>query len=118
MKFISKHPKPKYTIISSYKKVEAGVSQFVPGKMIRFRNFEYDTKDKQEIDFLLGHPDFGFQYWRAKDRTEPTEEGKAQEEVVKKAKSLANTSCPFCSFKAKSEFGLKSHIRFKHAKQE
>lgn len=44
------------TVITTDAVTKQQISQVVPGKIIRFENYEYRTSDQEEIDFLDKHP--------------------------------------------------------------
>jgi hypothetical protein len=95
-----------------------GNRRYQAGKSAQFVDGLFETDDKEIIDFLLASPRCGIDYMVQKGQgidAHVSQEG--QEELAKEAEALSTTvhSCPNCSFKAKNEAGLKSHLRLKHA---
>ena len=117
MKFISKGKKYKIVLKFSYFKIVDGMRQLVPGIRVEFRDGLFETEDKEMIKKLKAHPAYGRDFW-SEEKVEKTPVAEQMEKIEKQAKQEINTSCPYCSFKAKTEFGLMSHIRAKHPKEK
>lgn len=98
----------------------------VPGKAIEFKDFEFYTKDKKEIEFLKNSPEFGSVIHTAPEKEdikkdikklaeELDEEEKSEKPKDSKDEKKPSLKCEQCGFVAKSELGLKAHMK-KHEK--
>lgn len=58
-KFISKYKHYKLVMIATRKDFVGGIPNIVYGKSIIFKDGEYNTDNKDEIDFMRNHTDFG-----------------------------------------------------------
>mgnify|MGYP002681838495 CR=1 FL=1 len=120
MKFVSKWREHRIVMTPSYKQLVGVSSVFVPGKAIQFVNNEYVTEDKEEIQFLRNHKEFGTIIHEAPDAKEAQRKLVEMAEQIKEAEIEAvpegSTSedalkCPVCGFVAKSKIGLASHMK-------
>jgi len=119
MLFISR--KKSYKLILQAKRFllsRDGEKILQPGTKVIFQNSQFETHDKDIIAQLKKTKYFGVDYFiaageEAADNT-PTPQGKALESEHKQAAEDTLTACPHCSFNAKTNFGLKGHIKFKH----
>jgi len=113
MKFISKKYKALQLVLQPTTKRYVGLKwQIVPGTRVVFENGVYETEDKEIIEALKSHRLYGVQFYTDEPKAdEPNREG-AKEENAKKAVAEEIASvCPVCGFEAKSEFGLRAHMR-------
>lgn len=108
----------KIWIESPYHKLGTqGMREFFPGICVKFENGKYVTEDEKIIEALTNSRFCGVDFFVGdQDKVkEPSEEAKEELAKEKEAISLASLTCPECGFVAKSEFGLKGHMR-KHQK--
>lgn len=107
----------KIWIESPYHKLgNQGMREFVPGICVKFENGRYVTEDKAIIESLKNSRFCGVDFFigEQKENLELTPQAKEELTKEKEAVSLASLTCPECGFVAKSEFGLKGHMR-KHS---
>jgi hypothetical protein len=115
MKFISKYKEYTISLIPPRYVVDnTGQRNFVPGIVVEFHNFEYNTEDQKIIEMLKQSEWYNVDF-KAVGDVEPASEA-AQNKIKEEKESAENTltSCPFCTFNAKTRIGLESHIKFKH----
>ena len=67
-KFISKCPNQILTQIPNRRAVQDGIVIPKQGKHIHFSSGEYETTDKQEINFIRQHPLFGVSITEAEEK--------------------------------------------------
>ena len=87
----------------------------VPGKDARFMENVFETEDPEIIDLMKAHPDYNIDFKAVGDTEPVSNETKQRLNVIQETTENTLTSCPFCSFNARSAFGLKSHMKFKHS---
>ncbi|MDK2821849.1 MAG: hypothetical protein PWP31_1814 [Clostridia bacterium] len=59
VKFITKYKNHQLVMVPTRRVVEDGMSYQKAGKTIKFNGYEYETSNKEEIDFIKGHRLFG-----------------------------------------------------------
>ncbi len=108
-------------------KKQVGINTvIVPGKAIQFKDFEFYTKDKKEIKFLKNSSEFGSVIHTAPEKEdikkniqkladELDKEENPEKTEDSKDDEKPSLQCKECGFVARSELGLKSHMRI-HAK--
>lgn len=116
MKFISKYKEHKVGLIPSRHIIDNfGRRTYLAGKEAQFHDFQFETEDQEIIKLLKESKWYGVDF-RAVGETDtltPVAKQVMQREALSGEDTL--TSCPYCPYNAKTAFGLKSHLRFKHA---
>ena len=115
MRFVSKYKEhrivlvPDRYIIDNY-----GRRMLQKGISAQFTNNQFETDDPEIIKLLKESQWYGVDFRAVGDNSPISEE--AKETKQKEVESAENTltSCPYCAFNAKTNLGLKSHIRFAH----
>lgn len=115
MKFVSKYKKHRVVLVPDRYIVDNyGVRTLKRGISAQFVNGIFETEDKEIIELLKKNEWYNVDF-KAIGDTEPADE-KAKQKIQEEVQSAVNTltSCPYCPFNAKTEAGLKSHIRMAH----
>jgi len=125
MKFVSKYREHRIVMTPTYKKQIGINTVIVPGKAIEFKNFEFYTKDKEEIEFLKSSSEYGSVIHSAPEKedikknilklADEIKSDKISEKPEDNKEKKPSLKCEFCGFIAKSELGLKAHMK-KHEK--
>lgn len=114
MKFMSKYKGYKIGLIPARYVVDSFQRrQLVPGKKATFVDFEFETDDKDMIKLMVTSPYYGVDFWST-DAQIVNPDAQKIVERENQSNTATMTSCPFCTFKAKTNFGLKAHLRAKH----
>lgn len=119
MKFLSQSDYLRIVIEPAYYKYYGpNKRKRISGKVAQFEDGVFETEDEELINSLLEHDGYGITFFS------PEVKKRADKEAVKKAEKekkerleKSMTSCPYCSFNAKTKSGLTNHIRFKHPKE-
>lgn len=109
MKFVSRYLEPRFVVRPTRRMLVEGMLHLQPGKTIEFKGHEYETEDKEEIDFLQKHIEFGKTFDIKKEAKEIKAEIKEMAKMLEKEEK--NLVCPECGFEAASEVGLKVHMK-------
>lgn len=115
MIFTSKYKEHRIVLIPDRHLVDNyGRRTLQKGISAQFHNNQFETNDPQIIKLLKESEWYGVDFRAAGDDTPITEQAKQIGEAEQESAENTLTSCPHCPFNAKTQFGLKSHIRFNH----
>lgn len=115
MIFVSKYKEHKLCLIAPrYILDNFGNRQFVQGMVAEFHNNQLETNDPKMIELIKTNEWYGVDIKAVGDNQPVSEEAKLKVEEENKSAENTLTSCPYCTFNAKTQFGLRSHIRFAH----
>lgn len=114
MKFMSKYRGYKIALIPARYMLDSLQRRvLVPGKKAIFVDYEFETEDKDMIKLLMENPYYGVDFWSPESKAVNPEAQKIIDQE-NQSNTQTMTSCPHCSFKAKTNFGLKAHLRARH----
>ena len=114
MRFMSRYKSYRIGLIPSRYVIDSlQRRQFIPGKSAQFSEFEFETQDKELIKLMFESSYYGVDFWSTEAQKVNPEAQKILEQETQ-SNTMTETSCPYCTFKAKTNFGLKAHLRIKH----
>lgn len=113
MKFTSKkYSELRIVLKPTYQRIVGMSSETVQGITVEFHDSVYETEDKEIIDLLRNSDYYGVSFFSNEAvADEPNPVGLKEENEKRLVAEEVGSVCPVCGFKAKSEFGLKSHMR-------
>lgn len=118
MKFFSRYREHRIGLIPKRYMIDQMQRRvLIPGKEAKFMDNVFETQDQEVIDLLKAHPDYNIDFRAEGDTTPMNEETKQRVAAIQESAENTLTSCPFCTYNARSAFGLRSHIRSKHPGQ-
>lgn len=115
MIFISKYKEHRLVLIPDRHIIDQyGRRTLQRGITAQFHNNQFETTDAKTIELIKTSSWYGVDFHAVGDNQPASEE--AKQIVARENESAENTltSCPYCPFNAKTQFGLRSHIRFAH----
>ena len=115
MKFISKYKEHRLVLVPDrHINDQYGRRTLQKGITAQFSNNEFETEDPKMIELIRTNEWYGIDFKAVGDNQPVSEETKVK--IAKENESAENTltGCPYCPFNAKTQFGLRSHIRFAH----
>lgn len=86
-RFVTRYKELRLVITPTHKVIVGASAQLVPGKSIQFMNGEFETENKEEIDFLMNHKDLNVVFHEAQTQEEMQEGLLDLAEKVKKSKA-------------------------------
>lgn len=115
MLFMSKYKEHRVVLIPDRYTVDNfGRRTFQKGVSAQFHNNQFETNDKEVIKLLKESVWYGVDFRAVGDETPKTEQAEKASQEEKESIDNTLTSCPYCPFNAKTNFGLKTHIKFNH----
>jgi hypothetical protein len=95
-----------------------GGKEYIPGLSAQFQNGVFETSDENTIAALRAHQDFGLDFFVVGEQSNPTsDEGVRALDEDQAGVINSVTSCPECTFNAKTNAGLQAHMRAAHSKK-
>lgn len=113
MDFISKYLKYHIVLKPMRTKTSGNGDRYIEdGISVTFSEGRFNTVDPEVIELLKKNPRFGLDFMSPEVETGVLTPEAQQSQINEKAAlENINLSCPTCKFKAKSAFGLQSHMR-------
>lgn len=115
MIFVSKYKEHRLVLVPSRYLVDAyGRRTFEAGITALFHNNQFETNDPKIIDLIKKNEWYGVDFRAVGDNTPASDESIKKVAMENESAENTLTGCPYCPFNAKTQFGLRSHIRFAH----
>lgn len=115
MIFVSKYKEHRVVLIPDRHIIDNyGRRTLQKGNTAQFHNFQFETTDEQTIKLIKENSWYGVDFKAIGDNEPVAESAKQKASEERESAEDTLTSCPYCPFNAKTQFGLRSHIRFAH----
>lgn len=116
MQFISKYRKHLVVLVPARHIYDnLGIRRYQAGKSAQFEDFRFDTEDPEMIKLLKESPWYNVDFRAVGDNKPMAVQSRLLADEEKESAENTLTSCPYCPFKSKTLFGIKAHMRIKHA---